>query len=151
MFASMRRAMAIPLEFTNTHMRREFVAFIIENIDFFFPLLLDSIKGNYGMLRMTDEEYKEKETAGTLTDMDIQERLTPGPFTFVTYLKEMLKPSMWGDEIVLTVFSMMWQLTITVVTAETLLQSKIRHSRKLKDADMVLLHCGQNHYCGTGE
>ena len=61
----------------------------------------------------------------------------------------MLEGSSWGDESMLTCISMMWQITITVVFAEELSQYKIRHQRKLEDADLVLIFAGDSHYLGA--
>ena len=52
----------------------------------------------------------------------------------------------WGDEIVLTVVSMMFQCGITVLNADNFLQTKIRHNTSLRNADIVLVHCQGRHY-----
>ena len=44
----------------------------------------------------------------------------------------------------------MWQIAITIVYAETLVEQRFRHDRDLGDADLVLIFCGGNHYCGAG-
>ena len=44
----------------------------------------------------------------------------------------------------------MWQIAITIVYAETLVEQRFRHDRDLGDVDLVLIFCGGNHYCGAG-
>ena len=42
---------------------------------------------------------------------------------------------MWGDEQVLCLCSMMWQIGLTVVSAETFTQIRFRHRSSLEKAD----------------
>ena len=42
--------------------------------------------------------------------------------------------------------SMMWQVGITVLDVDTLHTIRIRHNNILCRADMVLVHCQQQHY-----
>ena len=62
------------------------------------------------------------------------------------YLHTLLNPGFWGDEICLVGISMMWQVGITVLDADTLHTIRIRHNNILHRADMVLVHCQQQHY-----
>ena len=63
-----------------------------------------------------------------------------GPFSFVGYLKYMLKRSSWADEIIINALSIMWQLPMTIIYTEDLRQLKIRHIRKnLKEVEIVLI------------
>ena len=73
----------------------------------------------------------------------------PGPFSYLTYLKHQLRDDTWADEIMVCVMSMMWQITITVVHAESLFEHRIRHDRYLRDVDLVLVFCGNCHYVGA--
>ena len=95
--------------------------FALQNAQFFFPLLKLSIMGNYGHGRLSSEESAEKERDGTLTPQDIADQRLPGPFSLCSYLQHVLTPDTWGDEITLTLVSMIWQIRVTVVYAETLL------------------------------
>ena len=70
----------------------------------------------------------------------------PGPFTFKEYLKALLQHDFWGDEIVLTMISLMWNVTITVVVGEKREQLLIKHKSSLKNADIVVVYCGDIHY-----
>lgn len=151
MFASVRRSVNAPLEYSNTHLRRQVVAFICSHIVFLWPLLLVHIKGNYGQLRLSKEDFQAKDKDGTLTQQERQDYSEPGPFSLVSYCQQLLKSGFWGEEIVLVLLSMMWQVRITVLHAETLLQTKIRHINALVSTDIVLVRCGGNHYVPAGK
>ena len=104
------------------------------------------IKGNYGHLRLTQSQYKKKDQDGTLTPQERSDFNEPGPFSLVTYLEAFLDKGFYGDEITLVLMSMMWQIRITVLQAETQVQTKIRHSNTLALADMVLVQTARLHY-----
>ena len=53
-FAAIRRGVDVPRAYTNTYMRRQIVMFVLQNVQFFFPLKL-SIMGNYGHARLSSE------------------------------------------------------------------------------------------------
>ena len=145
LFASIRRGIGAPLEYSNTHLRRQIVVLIIDNIAFLWSLLMVHISGNYGHLRLSSDEYRVKQADGTLTQQQIQDYNEPGPFSIVGYLQQLLNRTFLGEEIVLVIISMMWQIKINVLHAESLLQTKIRHNNRLSKADL-LLHCSANHY-----
>ena len=146
MFHSIRKSIACPREYSNTHLRRQVICFIIDNFDILWPMLNFSIKGNYGHLRLTPEEYAAKESDGTLTDLEREDYNAPGPFSVIQYLEQLARPSFFGDEIVLLVISMMWRVRITVINGQTLAPIKIRHRGPAMRADMILVHCNNNHY-----
>lgn len=146
LFAAVRRNLDVPEEYTNCHLRRQMVAFLATNKEYFYTYLMDYIKGEYGHKRLSDLEYRKKEAEGTLTQEEIDDQLVPGPFSYSSYLKYMLLPSSWGDEMTLCILSLMWQLSITVIHAETLFQTRIRHDTSFKAADILLVYCSRSHY-----
>ena len=113
--------------------------------EFFYPVLKEHIRGNYGHLRLSKEQYEKKCADKTLTDGEREDYLAPGPFSFATYLHALLNPGFWGDEICLVGISMMWQVGIIVLDADTLHTIRIRHNILCR-ADMALVHCQQQHY-----
>ena len=119
MMASVRRCAAVPYEYTNSHLRRQIVVFICNAAEYLFPMLQVHIKGNYGHARLSRSQFKRKEREGTLTPQERSEYNEPGPFSPVSYLEAFLDKGFYGDEITLVVMSMMWQLRITVLQAET--------------------------------
>ena len=101
------------------------------------PLLENSIMATYGHPRMEEDVFIQRHTAGELTQQQIDNQECPGPYSFHGYLMALLGDGFWGDEIVLTVVSMMFQCGITVLNANNFLQTKIQHNTPLKDADIV--------------
>ena len=151
MMASVRRCAAVPYEYTNSHLRRQIVVFVCNLAEYLFPMLQVHIKGNYGHARLSRSQFKRKEREGTLTPQERSEYNEPGPFSLVSYLEAFLNKGFYGDEITLVVMSMMWQLRITVLQAETQMQTKIRHSNTLAHMDMVLVRTSQLHYIPASE
>ena len=69
----------------------------------------------------------------------------------MSYLEDFLGKGFYGDEITLVLMSMMWQIRITVLQAETQIQTKIRHSNTLALTDMVLIITSRLHYFPASE
>ena len=109
-FAAIRRWVDVPREYTNTHLRRHIVMYVLQNVQFFFPLLRFPIMGNYGHTRLSSEEYAQKERDGILTPQGIADQRCSGPFSLYFYLQHVLIPSIWGEEIIITPVSMIWQI-----------------------------------------
>ena len=103
------------------------------------------------MDRLPADEFAAGEKAGTLTVAQTEAQSTPGPYTFIEYLEAMLQETTWGDHAVLTVISMMWQVTITILRGNDFKEIWIRHRRSLRDVDFVVVYCGSSHYLGTCE
>ena len=61
LFASIRRCIDTPAEYTNTHFRRQMVMCLIEHKDFFWSLLKEHLRGNYGHVRLFKEDYERKQ------------------------------------------------------------------------------------------
>ena len=75
----------------------------------------------------------------------------PDPFSLFSYLEYMLTPYTWGEEIVLTQVSMMWQIRITAVYTERVLQERVRHNKNLERTDLVVVYCRGTHYIGAAK
>ena len=145
LFASFRRNCMAPFEYTNTHLRRQIAMFMINRAEYLFPLLQVHIKGNYGHLRLTRKQYQNKEKRHTLTDQERTEYWEPGPFSLVSYIETFLVRDLYWDEISLVLISMMWQMQINVIHAETLFQTKIHHNSTIHLADMVVFRMRLKH------
>ena len=146
LFSSLRRIISAPFEYRNIHLRRQLVVTLANHKEFFFHLLKEHIRGTYGFPRLSEEEYQQKYDDGLLTDQEVQDHNCPGRFSFHSYLSALLDPEMWGDEQVLCLCSMMWQIGLTVVSAETFTQIRFRHRSSLERADGVLVMCQGQHY-----
>ena len=148
-FAAFWRGIDCPMEYTNTHLRRQLVMEMIQYKEFFLPHLTDAISGGYGG-KLSADEYARRDRAGLLTAVARQAYEEPGPFSYLTYLEHILKRDSWGDEIMLVILSMVFQLRITVVTVPSLHGDPIRHINTLDKSDIVLLRSGGNHYLRAG-
>ena len=113
---------------------------------FLYLILKASIATTYGFPRMSDEDYQKKYNDGTLTQMEANDHNTPGRFSYLGYMQALLEDGFWGNELCLALISMMWQISITIVKAETFHQIKFRHSESLKKTDLVLVHCQGRQY-----
>ena len=145
LFSSLRRIISAPFEYRNIHLRRQLLVMLANHKEF-FNLLKEHIQGTYGFPRLSEEEYRQKYDDGLLTDQEVQDHNCPGPFSFHSYLSALLNPEMWGDEQVLCLCSMMWQIGLTVLSAETFTQIRFRHRSSLVKADGVLVMCLGQHY-----
>ena len=151
LFASIRRGIAAPEEYRNNHLRYQLVYFLCEHADFMVDVLDIHLSANYGMDRLSKEDLKKAEEEGTLTKEQKEAQTLPGPFSYVEYLENLLNESFWGDHGVLLSLSMMWQVTITSLTAETYEEHRVRHKRRLPYPDLLVVWCGKSHYLGTCE
>ena len=61
-------------------------------------------------------------------------------------MRALLQDGFLGDAICLTLTSMMFQTGITVLDAETFLQTKVHHDAILSKADVAVVHCQGCHY-----
>ena len=146
MFSSLRRIVSAPLEYRNIHLQRQLVIMMANQREFFFNLLKEHIRGTYGFPRQDEDKYQQRYRDSVLTDQEVQDHNCPGPFNFRSYLSALLSPEMWGDEQVLCLCSMMWQIGLTVVSVENFTQIRFRHKSSLERADGVLVMCLGQHY-----
>ena len=150
LFHTIRKSIKCPREFTNTHLRRMLVLFMIENFEVLWPLLHVCILNNFGYHRLSAEEFQTKVADGTIMDAEREAYSEPGPFSVHAYLQSLLKPSFYGDELCLLIISMIWKVRITVLHAETLLAIKFRHMNVSMKVDIILVHCSSSHYIPLG-
>ena len=128
LFASFRRLMAVPVEYTNLHMRRKVVLHLVTHIADYEQDLIPLIRGIYG--------------AG--------DPLTT-PQSVCSYLQDLLQTNFWTDEIVLRVLSICFSLTITVIRGNTGREERVCHNRELGNVDMVLVLTRRDHYSPAGK
>ena len=77
-FAAFRRGIDCPMEYTNTHLRRQLVMEMIRYKEFFLPHLTDAISGGYGG-KLSAEEYSRRDREGLLTAAMRQAYRSQGP------------------------------------------------------------------------
>ena len=85
-------------EYTNAHFRRQLVMFMLWYKKYFYSLLKQSIMGIYGHKWFTEEQLETLEKENLITEEQKKDQKMPGPHSFYSYLKDLLKPSTWGDE-----------------------------------------------------
>ena len=154
MFDSFRRSIVCPLEFTNTHLRRMIVIFICEQLDFLYPMLRLAISGNYGHLRVDATKYNRLKSLPNPTAaqlLQIEEFEEPGPFSVVTYMENLLRPSFYGEEICLRLISMIFQVRLSILDSSSFVAIKIRHENRSLNADIILVHVDRHHYIPLGK
>ena len=149
MFLSIRKGMAAPEEYRSNHLRHQIVYFITQNHGFCLTVLKTLILAEYGQTRLSQEDFVRKMMNNTITEEEEEKQKKPGPFSLVTYLQALLEPTFWGDHGVVCMVSMMWQVPLTLLTAETLKLHKVRHDRPLEKTDLLLIRAGHNHYLGA--
>ena len=146
MFSSLRRIISVPFEYRNIHLRHQLVVLQANHREFFFPLLKEHLKGTYGFPRQDEAEYQARYHAGVFTNQEVQDHNCPGPFSYHSYIIALLNPNMWGDEQFLCLCSMMWQIGLTMVSAEEFTQIRFCYCSTLEKADGVLVMCLEQHY-----
>ena len=152
LFGAFRRCTTLPAECADVHVRRIVVMAMATHPEFFYLLLKRSIASTYGLTRDPPDVLQDKINKGTITPQDLREQRMPGPFSFVAYLRYLLQDSTYGDANVVLVMSMLWQLRITCLIAESLFEIRFRHNQRLSKADMVLVLCQETeHYVAAGK
>ena len=151
LFSAMRRGMECPEELRSSHLGNQVVLFCVKNHGFFFTILKNDLLGEYGLKRLTKEQYEAREDSedNPLTPEKIEWYNKSGPFSFYSYLCAMLEPTFWGDGLVIQIMSMMWQVGISIIAAETLDITRIRHRLPLEDTPLILIRARASHYLGA--
>lgn len=79
------------------------------------------------------------------------EEVPIGPFSYRTYCEAMLEDHQWGDEVMLYALALQCNLRIMMVYHPSLILYPITHMYSLRDADIVLVFNGKNHFSAAGE
>ena len=116
---------------------------------FFSKYLRRSLAHTYGHARRDPAEVDRLEKEGKISADDAADERLPGPFSLVTFCQHLLKDRTWGDQHVLAILSCLWQIRITVLHAEDLTETRIRHDLPMPKTDL-LLFTGGNHFMGAG-
>ena len=151
MFHALHKGIKCPREFTNMHLRQMVVLFMVENFEMLWPLLHICVLNNFGHSRLTEEEFHAKVADGSITDAEQEAYTEPGPFSVHAYLKNLLLPGFYRDELcLLIIIIMIWKVRIMVLHAESLVAIKFRHMNQSMKADFILVHCSGSHYIPLG-
>ena len=123
------------------------VLFMVDNFEMLWPLLHIFLK-QFWTCQVDRRGVKVAD--GTIMDEEREAYSEPGPFSVYAYLKNLLKPSFYGDKLYLLVVTMIWKVYITVLHTKTLLAIKFRHMNQSMRADFILVHCSGSHYIPLG-
>ena len=151
LYGAFRRGMELPEEYRSQHLRNQLVLFVVKNHKYFYDLLKLDILIEYGQKRISKKEFERREVSedDPLTEEEREAYHKPGPFSFYSYLAAVLDSGFWGDTITINIISRMWQVAITVLGAEKLSLTKIRHRRDLDNTHFILILAGGSHYLGA--
>ena len=149
LYSAIKWGCDFPQEYSSDLMKRQIIVTMCQEPDFFLKYLYDGIAGEYGGVRLTKEEYEQKKKDKDLSADQIHDYSAPGPFSFCEWLEYIWQDGTWGDEPIITALSLQWQLCTTVLNAEKLYEVRMRHDRPLEEVDLVVVHCGRNHYVGA--
>ena len=105
-YGAFRRSTNLPYDVADVHIRRLILKAICNNHEFFFNLYKCSLAQTYGCDRDPEEELARRKADAQY----LREQRMPGPFSFMTYLRYMLKNSSYADIHIMMTASMMWNL-----------------------------------------
>ena len=140
-FGSFRRSTSLPYDVADVHLRRLIIKGICNNHAFFYNLFHCSIAQTYGCVRDTEQELQRKIDAGKIGPQDLREQRMPGPFSFIGWLRYMVRNSSYADIHIFMAVSMLWNIRVTLLYAESLKEVRFRHHKRIAQADMVLVLC----------
>ena len=127
LYNSIRRRLFCPLEYTADHLKRQTVMFICDHKSFFLTYAWRHIL----------VEYNQDQSKN---------------FSFKDYLLHLLQSDTWGDELVLSVVSIMWNVKVSVIFPKTLKKYQIRHAvQDLTKVEVVVINTGGMHYSAVGK
>ena len=127
MYNSIRRRLFFPLEYTADHLKRQTVMFICDHKSFFLTYAWRHIL----------VEYNQDQSKN---------------FSFKDYLLHLLQSDTWGDELVLSVVSIMRNVKVSVIFPRTLKKYHIRHAvQDLTKVEVVVINTGGMHYSAVGK
>ena len=104
----------------------------------------------YGQARLSKKELAKGERGGTISAKDLHDEKLPGPLSLYQFMKLVATDGAWGDENVLHLISCLWQISITILDAESQGEIRIRHNMRISRVDLVVVFVGGDHYLGCG-
>ena len=74
----------------------------------------------YGQDRLSKKDLAKREREGTISAKDLHDEKLPGPLSLYRFMKLVATDGALGDENVLHLISCLWQISITILDAESL-------------------------------
>ena len=143
LYAAFLRGVALKREVATMHVRRIIVECVCQYPEFFCKFLRHSLAKHYGLARPSPEEVDRMEQEGEITHQLAEDYRLPDPFSLVSYLEHIPQDRTWGDVHILTLMSLIWQIGITVLDASNLKETRIRHKRRISQADLIVILTGE--------
>ena len=151
-YGALRRGTTFPYEVADAHIRRLCIKVMCNYHEFFYDLYKQSLAMTYGCHRYSEEELRWRIANRKITGEDLADQRMPGPFSFISFLQFMLKPSTYADSHIIMVMSMIWNIQITVVYANNCHELRFRHHKRLAQADLVMVVCQETeHFVSAGK
>ena len=143
--SALRRGTEAPSQYSSQLMRRQLALWMAVNAELLYDEVALEIMLAYGEVR-TSRQKKQK-----------KRRSHNGPFSYVSYIRNLLQCGEYGDSLTIGLIALMWQIKITTVavpldvSSAAPIQWRYNHKCGLKDVDLLLLYNGQNHYSAGGK
>ena len=153
LYGAFRRGTELPAaEAADIHIKRCIVRAVRHHHSFFYGYLSHAIGMIYGVDRLDPAVLAEKVKKKQISADDLRDQRLPGPLSFIDWIKMVLQESAYGDELVILVMSLLWQIKITVLYADDLTEKKFRHSQRITQVEMLLVYSlDTQHFVGAGK
>ena len=117
----------MPVEYTADHLKRQVVSFVVDHKEFFLAYLWKHILYEYNY-----------PNSGHV-------------FSFKSFLLYVLEKATWGDDMTLSILSIMWNVRATVIFPKSLCKLLLRHSEQdISNVELVVIYRGGSHYSAVG-
>ena len=138
-------------EYTQMHLRRDLVHLAAVHADYLFDEFCELITQEYDVPRISTMEFEARSKLPSthedvLTYEELKNYNTPGPFSYIEWLQNMLKPDFWADAPMVLLTSFLLQTTIAVIDSTTLSTYRYRNELPLDQHDLVYVYRDGNHY-----
>ena len=150
LYAAVLRGTDCKREFTTMHLRRMLVWMVSQYPSFFSKYLSRPLGLVYGQDRLSKKELAKREREGIISAKDLHDEKLPGPLSLFQFMKLVATDGVWGDENILHLISCLWQVSITILDADTLGEIRIQHNMRIPHVDLVVVFVGGDHYLGCG-
>ena len=152
LYGAFRRGTDLPAEVADIHIKRCIVRVLCHHHDFFFGYLSHAIGMTCGHDRLAPEVLQDRIKKKSIAADELRDQRLPGPLSFIDWVKMVLEESTYGDELVILVMSLIWQMKITVLYADDLTERKFRHNQRITQVEMLLVYSADTqHFVGAGK
>ena len=152
LYGAFRRGTDLPAEVADIHLKRCIVKVLCHHHEFFYGYLSHAIGMTYGHDRLAPDVLQDRIKKKAIFADDLRDQRLPGPLSFIDWVKMVLEESAYGDDLVILVMSLIWQIKITVLYADDLTEKKFRHNQRITQVEMLLVYSADTqHFVGAGK